>query len=279
MLLALMSRVWVFGLVGICALGVYSVTAHSKRTPKVATEPWQWPADLRSGAEGMSHKIDPTPKRILPLDTNGSEVAQVASTKEDLDCLLADKPPLWRWAVFTSVLLQRRNAVQPRLLNCASGYQPGPGFPLNGERYSQVARQAMNRIAELVQQVEQFMLSPGFTGTLAGDGSDADPDSIVRIANRLMDYHSELLGEAERCVQTPVESEVIIFVQDTSALAMCPLVGYDKFIMTMCSRVAEMQELLPYAKGGIVLDEAGLAIEMPDGLLAHIVAHIKRFNP
>ena len=60
---------------------------------------------------------------------------------------------------------------------------------------------------------------------------------------------------------------------------MCPLVGYDRFIMTMCSRMAEGRELLPYVNGQAQLDEANLAIELPDGLMDHIHRHSKRFNP
>jgi hypothetical protein len=244
-------------------------------------EPWVWPPDFRATAQGMARRIDPTPKRVLPPDAKASELARVAATAEQLERLVTDKPPLWRWAVFTSVLLQRRNAVQPRLRKCASGYQPGLGLPLEGQQYSVLAWQAMNDIADLVKQMEQFMLSPAFTGAFGapGDEQDADADSIVHNANRLMDYHEDFLREAERCLQTPVETDAIEFAQDTGAFAMCPLVGYDQFIITMCNRVAEGRELLPYAHGTVQLDPANLAIDLPDGLMEQIMQHIKRFNP
>ena len=90
----------------------------------------------------------------------------------------------------------------------------------------------MQSVADLVTQLEQFMLSPGFTGALKSfsEADGAEPDAVLHIANRLMDYHESFLTEAERCLQTPVETDVIVFVQDMAAFTMCPLAGYEQFI-------------------------------------------------
>jgi hypothetical protein len=130
--------------------------------------------------------------------------------------------------------------------------------------------------------MEQFMLSPAFKGAFGegtGDGG-ADSDAIVSVATRLMDYHDALLGHAENCLQSPVESEAFVFVQDMAAFTLCPLVGYQHFITTMCARIGEAQDLLPYTSEGdvIALDDVNLAIELPDGLMEHLMAHIRRFN-
>ena len=61
---------------------------------------------------------------------------------------------------------------------------------------------------------------------------------------------------------------------------LCPLIGYQHFIPTMCARIAEAQDLLPYTTGGIVqLDDVKLTMSLPEGLTGRITAHIKRFNP
>lgn len=279
LLVALAAGSWWLGLAGVAALGVFGGAVYATRQPR-DLEPWVWPAELRAAAEAMASRIDPTPKRILPVDPEGPEIARVASTAEGLERLLSEKPPVWHYAAFASVLVQRRNAVQPRLRNCALGYQPRPGLALDGRDYSELAWQAMNHIAEMVHQLEQFMLSPAFAGAFGNPPHEdsADAESIVHIANRLMDYHEDLLEQAERCLQTPVESDVIVFAQDTGAFAMCPLVGFDQFIVTMCNRVAEAEELLPYAHARISLDHVNLAMDLPDGLMDQINAHIKRFN-
>ncbi|ODR03433.1 hypothetical protein BST27_13465 [Mycobacterium intermedium] len=280
LVLALLAGSWWLGLVSVAVMGAIGWTEYSAwARASQELEPWPWPAELRAGAEAMVRRIDPTPERIIPLAANQPDLAQVASTFEGLEQLLAERLPLWPWAVFASVLVLRRNAVQRRLRNCALGYQPGRGRPLNGQQYSHLVWKEMSKICEIVHQLETFMLSPAFTGALNAPECAADADSIVHIASRLMDYHEDILRAAERCLQTPVEADVIVFVQDVCAFAMCPLVGYDKFIATMCSRVAEGQELLPYANGVIELDEALLGIDLPDGLMEQINRHTKKFNP
>jgi len=281
---ALANHSWLAVLAGVGILAAVGWTVYSASVKtKAELEPWPWPVDLRTQAEAMARPIDPTPKRLLPPDEKAAMVATVATTKEALAQLIADKPHAWPWAVFTSVLVQRRNSVQTRLRAIVSGYQPrGGSLPLSGNAYSVMAFDAMGAIADLVRELEQFMLSPAFKGAFGGGtgDEDADADAIVSVAKRLMDYHNALLGHAETCLQTPVNSEAFVFVQDMAAFALCPLVGYQEFITTMCARIGEAQDLLPYTGAGEViwLDEVHLAITMPDGLMERLMAHIRRFN-
>lgn len=208
-------------------------------------------------------------------------IARVQTTPEGLARLMAEKPPAWQWAVFTSVLVQRRNALQRRLRKVASGYQPGSGrVELSGLDYTEVGHNALITIIDTVEQLGQFILSPAFKGTFGTDGDSADADGIADLANRLMDYHEGLLAEAETCLQTQVQPEARVFVQDVGAFTLAPLIGFDQFIRTLCSRIGEAQDLLPYTRaGGVIgLDDVPLAIEPPDGLADRIVAHIRRFR-
>ena len=281
---ALANHSLLLGLAGVGVLAAIGLSAYSAGTKGEAElEPWPWPADLRTQAEAMARPIDPTPKRLLPPDEKAALVATVAATKESLAQLIADKPHAWPWAVFTSVLVQRRNSVQTRLRAVVSGYQPRAGtLPISGKAYSAVAFETMNSIVDIVQQLEQFMRSPAFAGAFgAGPGDeDADADAIVSVAERLMDYHNAFLGHAENCLQTPVNSEAFVFVQDMAAFTLCPLVGYQQFITTLCARIGEAQDLLPYTNAGEViwLEDALLRISMPDGLMDRLLAHIKRFT-
>jgi hypothetical protein len=251
---------------------------------KALQTPWPWPADLRSAAEALARPIDPTPKRLLPPHENASLVAQVATTDDALARLIADKPAAWPWAVFTSVLVLRRRAVQARLRTIASGYQPRPGTPLNGPDYTRTVGAAMRTLAAVAEQLEQFVTSPAFKGAFGEDGGgaderSADAEAIVHVANRMMDYHQTLLTEAETCVQTPAASDLYVFVQDTSALVLVPLVGFDEFIETLCNRIGQAQELLPYAGGSTIqLDDVAVSFTVPDGLTERIGAQINRFG-
>lgn len=274
------------GLVGIALLAGVAWKVHAGTTAVSQTlEPWPWTTDFRAPVEAMARPIDPTPHRIVPPHEGAERVAKVATTDDQLARLIAEKPPAWPWAVFTSVLVQRRNDLQLRLRRVASGYQPLAGIrSIDGRVYSRIAYQSLEDIADLVAQCEQFMLSPAFKGAFGATGFDSDqdpdPDAIVAVANRLMDYHDSFLAEAESCLQTPVERDVLVFVQDMGAFALCPLIGYQNFIPTMCARVAEAQELLPYSDGGTIrLDDVTLEMSLPDGLTDRVFAHIKQFNP
>ena len=122
-------------LAALAALTPFGISAYRAGRRPDEPEPFPWPTDLRAAAEGMARPINPEPKRILPKEQNGPEIAEVARTREGLDKLLADRLPLWRWAAFTSVLVQRRNTVQPRLRDCALGYQPRSGIQHDGRYY------------------------------------------------------------------------------------------------------------------------------------------------
>lgn len=282
LVIAVAGGSWPLGLVAAAIL--IAVSWARRSAGDGLDKPWAWPPEFRSLAEGMARPIDPTPRRLLPPDEKAAMIAQVATTEEGLQRLMADKPPAWPWALFTSVALQRRNAVLGRLRTVTSGYQPRLGVaPLSGQAYSVAARQAFDVILDTVAQLEQFILSPAFKGAFGDDGDErsADPDAVVGIAHRLMDYHEMFLRQAEICHQTPVASEALTLVRDVGALTLCPLIGYEQFIRTFCDRIGEAQDLLPYTDPDtvIALENVNLSMDIPDGLTERIVAQIKRFNP
>lgn len=273
---------WFLILAGLALLASFAWTVYKLYEANRELEPFPMPADMRVTAEAMARPIDPTPKRALPPDEKSLGIAQVATTKDSLARLIADKPPAWPWTVFASVMVQRRNAVQDRMLAVASGYQPRPGrSPISGRDYCSVAREATDAIVDLIHQLEQFMRSPGFKGAF-GDGmkdDHADAEAIVNVANRFMDYHESFLTQAESCLQTPVQREALTFVADTGMFTLCPLVGFERFILEMCARIGQAQDLLPYTSPEtiIALDDVILKMDAPDGLDDRVVTHIRRF--
>jgi len=261
-------------------VGAFVTTYLARQQRAVTADPWPWPPDFRAAAEALARPIDPTPRRLLPLPEKASLVATVATTPEELSRLIAEKPAAWPWAVFTSVLVQRRNGVQARLRACVSGYQPRPGAVVTGQQYASTAYRVLTDVGDRVSQLEGFMLSPAFKGAFGADDDTADADAIVAVAHRLMDHHDGFLAHAETCVQTPVQSAALDLVADMNAFTLCPLIGYQQFIPTMCARIGEAQELLPYTAGGTVvaLDDVSLGMSLPDGLMERIVAQLNRFT-
>ncbi len=279
LLLGLFGRLWILGIAGVAVCAAAGWRSYARSPAKALREPWPWPADFRKMAGALARPIDPTPQRIVAAHEKASEVAEVATTKEALARLIAEKPPAWDCAIFTSVLVQRRNGVQGRLRRVAAGYQPSAGkIPLSGQAYAALAHSVCGAVADLGIQTDQFLLSPAMTGAFE---ESPDADAIVSAAERLMDYHEGFLVQAETCLQTAVDGEAGDFVEDMWALTLSPLVGFERLIATLCHRVGEAQELLPYAGGApIALDEVEMDTSPPDGdlLLKRLLAHIKSFD-
>lgn len=244
-------------------------------------QPWQWPSEFYHAAQTyLVRPFGPTPRRTLPPDPISAGLAEVVATKGELDRLLTDKPPFWGLAAFASSLLQQRNSVVDRLRACAAGYQPRGGTPLTAAAYAGLARAAIQQISAQSKYLVTFMSSPALTAVIhdASTGR-GDPDAIVDIAHQLMGYHSNFLGIAEQCLQTPVEHRATVLAYDTSTVTLCPLISYGEFIVTLCHRLAETRETLAYSGGrDISIETTTLAIALPRGLQERIEAQIERFG-
>ena len=205
------------------------------------------------------------------------KTAAVAYTAADLDALLVEKLPCWRWAAFASVLVQRRAAVQSRLRDAELGYSAP-----NGERAdsgAQVGRFVVDRMDEvlvLVNQVESFILTPTFVRVFGDPGNEgsADSEGIVHTANRLMDYHERFLALAERCRGLAAPSQYEGLLRDLAQLLNIPLSSYRKFIDDFVERVGDMPEMLYYAHGTVELDPVLLHMDVDDKLLERITKRL-----
>lgn len=278
---ALSAGSWLLGLLGVAAGAVAMFGLRAPERRQVDPEPLELPATLHASLARMARRIRPAPDSVFA--TPAPEIARLEVTPEGLTTLLQQRPPAWPWALFASVLVQRRNAVQPRLRYCVSGHHPRPGEPVGRGEYARLVGQVLEEIGDLAAKLEGFMLSPGFVGAFGDvDAADrtADAEAITDNAHRLMDYHEKFLDCAERCLRTPVGTESLVFVQDAGAVALCPLAGYEEFIATMCTRVEEMRDLLPYAAGRpIALETATLSMDLPDGLIRRVGEHIENSFP
>lgn len=261
-------------LVGALLIGL--AASRTKPVEPVELPPWDWPQDYFDAVGRLGRRIDPMPARLLPIHDN-PDIAHIASTAADIAELRTDKPQFWQWALFTSVLLQRREKVRDRLRTCSLGYQP-TGDPMRARAYAMLISQLLLDRFELLRQMERFMSSPGFRAAFGydGDRDDADPDAIVQMANRLMDHHDDLLEQTEVCITLGVETEAVSLAHDAWAYFLHPLVDMDTFMVTLRDRVAQAQELLPYLKGDIELEPAVLDLDPPDGLLDAVSAQTRR---
>ncbi len=192
--------------------------------------------------------------------------------------MLAEKPPGWRWAAFASVLVQRREAVRPRLRDCELGYTTSSGARAHsGVEVARFVTDCMNELGQLVNQVEAFMLAPAFMGVFGerGDESTADADGIVHTANRLMDYHDRFLNVAERCRDFAAPSQYAGLMHDSVQLTNIPLDGYRTFIDDFVETINEMPELVRHGLGTVEADPICLHMAVDDQLIRRITKQVK----
>ena len=179
--------------------------------------------------------------------------ATVAETDEELAQLLAERPHSWPWAVFASVLKQRRKALEPQVRDHRIGYAPAP----NGQRISDkselvdVLQDTADDVGQLSQQLHDLVRTPAFMGAFGPRFTEdhADADAIIHNANRVMDFYQKYLDIAARVRSVRAPSEYVGLLNDAARLVDSPLAGIDKMIDDYIDLVGKMPDLLVAAAG------------------------------
>lgn len=233
-----------------------------------------------AGAKAM-RSVSPGPPDVDGATPDMSRVAAVAYTAGELTKLIKEKPPCWKWAVFASVLVQRRVSLQARLRDSALGFTSSTGVRLDtGAQVKYFMWGRMDELIQLVGQVESFMLAPAFMG-MFGDPEDdttADTEGIVHIADRLMDYLEQFLELSELCRSVSAPSQYAELMRDCASLADVPVDSYRTFIDEFVERVGEMPELLRYATGTVEADPVVLEMDVDDHLLSRITRRLEAIS-
>lgn len=229
-----------------------------------------------AGAKAMQ-SVSPIPPDVDGHQPDVPRVAAVVYTAGELTKLMKEKPPCWRWALFASVLVQRREPLQPRLRDSALGFTSSTGVRLEtGAEVKHFMLGRMDELVQLVGQVQSFMLAPAFTAMFGdpGDETTADADGIVHTANRLMDYLVQFLELSELCRGVTAPSQFASLMHDCARLADVPVDGFRTFIDEFVERVGEMAELLRYAQGTVEVDPVLLVMNADDQLMARITRRL-----
>lgn len=229
-----------------------------------------------AGAELM-HSISPKlPLQPSDASAEESEVAAIAYTAGELRELLVQRPPAWRWAVFASVLVQRRAAVLSRLRDFVLRYvMPGGERAYNGPDVAHFVTDSMHELSRLIEQLEGFMAAPAFMGVFGGQDEDAaDTDGIQHVANRLMDLHERFLALAERCRDLEVPSKFDGLQRDATRLMGIPLDGFRVFIDDYVELVDSLPELIVDGDG-VVHEAVTLDMNLDDGLVNQINKQVR----
>ncbi|MCX6481993.1 MAG: hypothetical protein NT146_01700, partial [Mycobacterium sp.] len=248
---------------------------------------WASRGDARGvyGADGAELMREVLPPPVLPHPSvprpapEDIPVAEIVDTQAALDVMIAEKPQCWRYAAFVSVLVQRSAAVAARLRDARLGFAESSGETASTSFVvAHFFADRMGELSEIVEQVDDFMLSPVF-GEVFGDphdGDSADADGIVHTANRLMDYHDRLLALSERCRGVTVPHSYAELQRDAGLLMVIPLEGYTTFIDDFVGRVSEMHDVARYAPGDVQLDPVVLSVTDDDELISRVGRQISQ---
>lgn len=212
-------------------------------------------------------------------DQEQPRFAEVVHTQDELTALFEEKLPNWRYAGFVSVLVQRRAEIQPRLRDHLLAFARPTGERVrDGMAVAQFAIDSLNDIDQLIQKLNDFMLSDAFVAVVCSphDEATAETQPVFQAAMRLMDLYERFLVIAERARGLAAPSEYSDLLNNCARLPDTSLEGFHNFIDRFVERVAEMPAILMAASGGQVEGEPiVLSIKADDELLATIVQQIR----
>lgn len=243
---------------------------------------WTIAGDSRAvyGPEGASatHAVSPPPAATgsdAYSDDEPIPVATMATTADEFAALVRDKPSGWTWAVFASVLAQRRNAVLPRLRDSELGFSTSAGIPVySGAELARILFGYVDEMLSTARQIDDFMSAPAFMATLNPGGEHGgDAEAIEHVANRLMDYHDRLLALSERCRSVTPSSYYGDVVAECARVINRLLQGYRDFIAELVDVVEALPKYLRHAEGDIHL--GSLALDLDIEGVSHLT---KRLN-
>ena len=120
------------------------------------------------------------------------------------------------------------------------------------------------------------MLSPAFQGVFGDREENADADGIVHAAERLMDYHDQMLALTERCRGVRVPWSCADLQRDMGLLTVIPVDGFETFIEDFTDRIAESADVARYATGDVQLDPVMFSVVDDDDLLGRVSTRLQQ---
>ena len=240
---------------------------------------WASRGDIRGvyGTEGaaLMRTVSPMPRIVPPGDD--LVVATVVHTPSELTSMLADKPPACRYAAFISILAQRRAVVAARIRDARMGFARPTGEITGTDIEAGLFfSERLSDLSRLIGQIDGFMLSPAFQGVFGDREDNADADGIVHAAERLMDYHDQMLALTERCRGVRVPWSCADLQRDMGLLTVIPVDGFETFIEDFTDRIAESADVARYATGDVQLDPVMFSVVDDDDLLGRVSTRLQQ---
>lgn len=242
---------------------------------------WELIGDDRGvyGADGAAPMRRVTADSRLEGGDDGP-IATLARTPEEIVALRTEKTREWHWALFASILVQRRQSVASRLRDSALGYVPPDAIRVrNGDLLVDRLYSVVDRMLETLRQIDAFLSAPEFMGAFGDTTTDADADAVEHVANRLMDYHLRLLELSEECRSLSTLSAYSDAVRDCARLVHQPLDGFKAFINEFVALVEAFPRILEHATGNVDLGGIALELDVDYQLLSRLTDRMLEISP
>ncbi|MGV0597771.1 TIR domain-containing protein [Mycolicibacterium porcinum] len=210
-------------------------------------------------------------------DDDEPKFGQIVFDAAGLTEIAQTRPHSWQWALFGSVLVQRREALKDQLRDHKLGYAPQ-----NNERVTEITdlvdlvRNSMHDVEQNSQQLVLLVKTPAFQAAFGKpiELSD-DPDAILHVANRVMDHYERFLQLAQRVRGVAARSDYLTVLDSCARLSDKPMAGMDQFIDDYAQIVADMPRLLREAGGQDIEQPIRLRLHMDNDLLEVVVRQLK----
>ncbi|MET4432639.1 toll/interleukin-1 receptor domain-containing protein [Mycolicibacterium sp. 624] len=240
---------------------------------------------VREGVAGVIEAIREKLDAVMTEQTDPADPAddeprfgEVQATQEGLVALLQERPHSWRWAAFASVLVQRREAMSMAMRDHRLGFAHPTGDRITTfDDLADLARNTVHDVEQVGQQMNGFLLTDAFQSVFGTpeDESDADPDGIVHVATRLMDFYDRYLQLAQRVRGVAAPSDFINVLDTCARLVDLPLSGMEDFIEEYLVLVETMPARLIAAEGQHIVHPIGIQIHMDNELLEELIRQLK----
>jgi hypothetical protein len=203
---------------------------------------------------------------------------ELQTTQEGLVALLRERPHSWRWAAFASVLVQRRESMETAMRDHQLGFAQPTGKRINTvAELQELAADMLHDVTQTGQQINGFVLTPAFKSVFGpeDDESEADPDGIVHVATRLMDFYDRYLQLAQHVRGVSAPSDYVNVLDTCARLVDEPLAGMEDFIRDFLAILEGLPARIIAAKGQNIVQPVELRIHVNDQVLEDLLRQLR----
>lgn len=174
------------------------------------------------------------------------EIAAVAETPEQLQSLINNKPQYWIWAAFASVLVQRKNALQPLLNAHRDSVTPAPRRRMGTtDELRLLAAEVSDEVVRLAENFTLYMNAPPFQRLFTDCDlyDEPSPAIITRVAATVIDFYEANLLLARDTRRVQVDAKYASIIEDTAHLIDRSLETVDDLITKLVGYIDMLPDL------------------------------------